>query len=256
MLGVDEDARLSFRALNYVTELRMCEDGAPLDARQKLLLMMLAHYHNSEVNASWPSVPRLAVESLCDEGTARRHLKYLEKHNVLMRLKPETQGRGQLTRYVFLAIDRPTELARLLNGKGVQDATLFSAGKRVAEGVQTEPERVAEGVQNGIRYKEELELKASRNSDAIQAENKTKEQAQELWRTVSAEMLEELGGHRWDTWLKPARTNGVVDGWLQLYLPNAQFLQWVTEHFRMSIQARCERLGLRGVILLSAGVGD
>ncbi len=142
---------MSVEAMAYALNLERCEDGAELSQSQKLLLMILANYHNTRSKTSWPSLPTLAEQCLCSEDTIRRAFEYLERHCTVLRVKPERQGRKQITEYMLLGFDRrdvlAQKLAELAAGKGSHGATLFCPEKRVAEGSQIEPERVAEGSQ-------------------------------------------------------------------------------------------------------------
>jgi hypothetical protein len=273
---------VSIRAVAYVKELKECEDGAALSAGQKLLLMVLADYHNPETRTAWPSLPTLAGESLVSEAQARRYLQYLERHCVVIRLKPTSQGRGQKTEYSFLAIDQPKELARRLNAsaEGLQDDTLFSTPKRVAEGLQIEPKRVAEGLQIGDAYKEEPRTRSNLNlarprivrepssfrtgqskyttaeivdrPERKPPEGANVESACSTWRTVAGAIREEIGQHAYEIWLKPAHALWVLDEWLYVELPTRDYYSIVTERYRVEIDKHCKSVGLQGVILMVA----
>lgn len=69
--------------------------------RQKLLLMVLADYHNTARQAAYPSLKLLAEESLMDVRECRRVLNELE--HLIQRVPG--QGRGDFTEYRFLALD-------------------------------------------------------------------------------------------------------------------------------------------------------
>lgn len=145
---------MSWEATAYVKKLSECPDGAALDAGMKLLLFVLADYHNTELRRAFPSVKTLARESLIHYDTAKRYLHYLESHLVIEQHHPENQGSGQMCWYSILELDAPERLAACLHrlAKGVQAAPLFSTPKRGAEGVQEEAKRGAEGVQEESSY--------------------------------------------------------------------------------------------------------
>lgn len=138
---------MSFKALNYVMDLDVCEDGADLTAGQKMILFCLAHCHNPEHGHAWPSLPYIAQKSKISEQQARRNIHYLEAHGVLRVVKPERQGRGQVTKYFFPVID---DAGANDGEKGSHNVTLFSDKKRVSKGSHLDGERVSEGYQKGI----------------------------------------------------------------------------------------------------------
>ena len=90
---------MSHQASAYVKGLLRDQVTRP----QKLLLMVLADYHNTETQLSYPSLERLALESLVDERAARRILNELEGR-IIERVPG--QGRGNHTAYRFIAIDK------------------------------------------------------------------------------------------------------------------------------------------------------
>lgn len=148
---------MSHEASLYVTELVECPDGAELTAIHKAVLWYLADAHNTSTRLCCPGLSLISHKSRVKKDTLKRVLHYLEDHCVIKRVHPKNQGRGQMVRFVFLALDTPAELAQMVRkrGKGMYGAPLFSSPERGDEGVQTPPERGAEGVQIGIHNKEE-----------------------------------------------------------------------------------------------------
>jgi len=61
---------LSWRATAYVKTLTKHPDGSALTAREKLLLFVLADYHNDDKGYSWASLGSIARDAL----TSRRHI--------------------------------------------------------------------------------------------------------------------------------------------------------------------------------------
>jgi hypothetical protein len=74
-----------------------------VNPRQKLLLMVLADYHSTETLLAYPSLKRLAEESLTDERKARRILNELEGKIIE---RGPGNGAGNFTAYRFIAIDK------------------------------------------------------------------------------------------------------------------------------------------------------
>jgi hypothetical protein len=125
---------MSHRATLYVKDLRLCPNGETISQLEKLVAYALADYHQDKLNArTFPSVASLAAESMMDERACRRHLANLERKGVIERVRPETQGRGSLTFYLFCELDRIEKggqcVPLLLNRK---------EGKRGTEGGQKE----------------------------------------------------------------------------------------------------------------------
>jgi hypothetical protein len=144
---------MSWTATAYVKTLQECPDGAALDAGHKLLLFVLADYHNTELKRAYPSIRSLARDALISYDTCKRYLDYLEKHLVIEQHHPEHQGAGMVCWYSIMELDEPARLkVRLYQmAKGVQSAPLFSGDKRGAEGVQNGEKRGAEGVHSRAR---------------------------------------------------------------------------------------------------------
>ena len=109
---------MSWHATAWVKDLQVCPDGTRLSRGQKLLLFVLADYHNTSLKQAWPSVLTLAAEAMLSASQTKRDLRYLEEHLVIERCRPKSHGKGHLNAYRFLALDAPDELSRLLE-KGV-----------------------------------------------------------------------------------------------------------------------------------------
>ncbi len=137
---------MSLEAVAYVKELLACPDGASLNPRQKLLAFTLGDYHHPEVRAAWPSVVRLARETLTSLSQVKRDLAYLEEHRLIRKLHPQKMGRGWVCAYEFVALD-----GRKQDEKGVHGEPLFSASKSGPKGVQGKTERGSKAVQKGFR---------------------------------------------------------------------------------------------------------
>ncbi len=173
---------MSWEATAYVKGLRCCADGAPLSKGQKLLLMVLADYHNPAWHAAWPAVPRLAEEALSSLAQVGRDLAYVELHGVIKRVRPERQGRGQTTTYQFLALDV---------GKGAHGEHLSRSQERCSEGAHGASERCSEGTHGEQRNKEELGT--IKNEEQAPGAAASEFNAAEMAR-ICCERLDFLGG--------------------------------------------------------------
>ncbi len=74
---------MSWHATAFVKKMTAHPDGTKLTAREKLLLFVLADYHNEERNCAWAGLTTLATDSL----TSRRHV---------MRMLEEMEFKGTL----------------------------------------------------------------------------------------------------------------------------------------------------------------
>jgi hypothetical protein len=86
-----------------------------LQVTEKLVLLLLADYHNTHAKRAWPSVPLLAEEALLGERQLQRILRTLEEKKVIQ--THQGNGRGNYSIYEFLGLERVTSGPPLLNGK-------------------------------------------------------------------------------------------------------------------------------------------
>jgi hypothetical protein len=110
-------------------------------AAEKLLLFVLADYHNTATKAAWPSLPLLAGEALISRSTARRLLRSLEEKRLLRWEKGI--GRGVLSVYRFVEVDENEELIKgsiltpFSDGKGSKKGS--KKGVKSAPPIRKEP---------------------------------------------------------------------------------------------------------------------
>src|SRR6516162_3345290 len=101
---------MSWRASAYVKDLVVCPNGEPITRAEKLVLFVLADYHQDKMGAyTYPSILQIAPKALCTKDTCSDALASLEDKGVLECVKPARQGRGQVTYYVFLELDKVDE---------------------------------------------------------------------------------------------------------------------------------------------------
>lgn len=217
---------MSWHATAWVKDLRVCPDGASLSRGQKLLLFVLADYHNTAQKLAWPSVPTLAAEALLSMSQTKRDLSYLEEHCVIQRSRPKRYGKGHLTGYTFLALDDPATLALLLS-KRVHYEPLFAADRRSSnrgqiqpqmgsEEVHFEAQRGSEGVQNATSYIEEQrtveyeQLNEEQHADGVL--NPVVRLALAAWLSAKDDLRSELRADAWELWVRPAMLLNVFAG--------------------------------------------
>jgi len=94
---------LSWRATAHVKPLTHHGDGTPLSAREKLILFVIADYHNEDYNCAWMSVTKAARASLTSERRFRELLQRLEKRKTLEIERRE----GRTNRYFFPGLTPP-----------------------------------------------------------------------------------------------------------------------------------------------------
>ena len=75
---------MSWKATAWVKSLTHHPDGSPLTARQKLVLFVLADYHNDERGFAWVSTRRAAIESLTSRRWLIDILQTLESHGTVI----------------------------------------------------------------------------------------------------------------------------------------------------------------------------
>jgi hypothetical protein len=92
-------------AREYVMALTKTPNGERLTRSEKFLLLCLADYHNRYSKIAFPSVQRLALDTLSCEREVRYLLRSLERKGLIIAIRPGRQGRGGLTHYVFLELD-------------------------------------------------------------------------------------------------------------------------------------------------------
>lgn len=154
---------MSHRATLYAKELRVCPNGELISKLEKLVLYALADYHQDRMGENtFPSVARLADESLMDERSCRRLLASLERKGVLSRERPTRQGCGHLTFYRFIDLDKKG---------GLTDPLFLSQkeGKRGAKGGQKGGTECT-ALDNGNLEQEQKQIQLTPQPPAAQGE--------------------------------------------------------------------------------------
>ena len=88
---------MSWANITDIKKLKVTPDGTPISKSEKLLLFVLADYHNDESGEAWLSLPRLAAESLQTEARVVRILQGLERRNVLQIILDPAAPRLRIT---------------------------------------------------------------------------------------------------------------------------------------------------------------
>lgn len=225
---------MSWQATAWVKELRACPDGAPLSRGQKLLLFVLADYHNTARKLAWPSVPTLASESLLSLSQAKRDLAYLETHCVIERQRPERFGKGHLITYRFLPLDAPEQLSQLLRKRSHHEPfskappTGPDRGQEITESgslrVHLAAEKGSERVHTAPVLIEERRTTEqeppTKKQHAASDKNPVVQKALSAWFAVKNGLRSEMPRESWNLWVRPAELLNVFDGrYLLLSLP-------------------------------------
>lgn len=152
---------MSWEASGFIKKQLACADGAQMSRGQKLLLLVLADYHDTKRKLAYPSVKTLAEECLSSLAQTKRDLAYLEEHLSILRSR-DGSGRGSNYTYKFVGLDLSIDEARrvlALRSEGVHGEPLFSAAERGSHGAHKgftgAQERGSEGVHGCNGYKEE-----------------------------------------------------------------------------------------------------
>ena len=107
---------MSWSATAYVKLLRQTHDGKLLTKAQKLVLFVLADYHNDERGDAWTSLRHLASASLHTVSGVIRVLRVLEQKGVIHIVRDPNATKTKVTnRYQFPAIDTITTDHRSLD---------------------------------------------------------------------------------------------------------------------------------------------
>lgn len=210
---------MSWHATAWVKDLQACPDGARLTRGQKLLLFVLADYHNTAQKFAWPSVLTLASEALLSVSQTKRDLSYLEEHCVIQRCRPKHYGKGHMNGYKFLALDDPTRLAELLL-KRVHGDPLSDSDEKGSERVQIqsqkgskrvhfEAQKGSERVQNGTpsieqrTIEQEQELNEEQHAEGVL--NPVIQRSLTAWIAAKDDLRALLGAGAWSLWIRPAK---------------------------------------------------
>ena len=87
---------MSWANTAYIKKLKVPPAGTPISKSEKLLLFVLADYHNDESDEAWVSLPRLAAESLQTSAGVVRILQGLERKGVLQMIRDPAAPRSRL----------------------------------------------------------------------------------------------------------------------------------------------------------------
>lgn len=99
---------MSWAATAYVKPLRKAPNGESVSLTEKLVMYTLADYFNDEKGYAWPSLSRLADESLLTRRGLLKVLKSLEKKGLICIVRDPHAARKQATNhYRFPALEAP-----------------------------------------------------------------------------------------------------------------------------------------------------
>lgn len=97
---------MSWKATAYVKPLSAAPDGTPITRSEKLLMLILADYHNDEQRAAWPSGQTLARDALLSLRYVRKLVLSLKRKGLVCTSRRLThEGDPDSTRYHFHALD-------------------------------------------------------------------------------------------------------------------------------------------------------
>jgi Helix-turn-helix domain len=97
---------MSWKATAYVKPLKAAPDGTPLTRSEKLLMLILADYHNDEQRAAWPSGQTLARDALLSLRYVRKLVLSLKRKGLVCTSRRlSREGDLDSTLYHFHALD-------------------------------------------------------------------------------------------------------------------------------------------------------
>ncbi len=102
---------MSWAATSYVKKLRSAPNGEAITKGEKLVLFVIADYHNDERGDAWASMARLAFESLHSRRGVVKTVQALERKKVLSVYRsPDAATKRITNRYRFPALEAPPQL--------------------------------------------------------------------------------------------------------------------------------------------------
>ncbi len=119
---------MSWAATSYVKKLRKAPNGEAITKGEKLVMLVIADYHNDERGDGWVSIKRLALESLHSRRGVVKTVQALERKGVLsVHRSPDAATKRITNRYRFPELEAPPqprtgEVDSLGLGKGVHQA--------------------------------------------------------------------------------------------------------------------------------------
>ncbi len=101
---------MSWKASAYVKELVVAPNGERVTRTEKLVLLVLADYHDERLNEAWPSVKTWAEDALVSEQTLKRIRSRLILKGVITSSPVQREnGSWSSNRYGFTALTTRTK---------------------------------------------------------------------------------------------------------------------------------------------------
>lgn len=124
---------MSWKATAFVKEI-----VAGITVHEKMVLFVLADYHNTTHKVAWPSIPTLAKEALMEERSVYRILERLEEKGFLERIVRSGKANG----YRFCVLDTPDSASGVpLTGPLTPEAITPDPGDSAIRKERVEPVR-------------------------------------------------------------------------------------------------------------------
>jgi DNA-binding MarR family transcriptional regulator len=125
---------MSWEMAGRVKRILAGRNGEPISTTDKLLLLILADYHDPESGYAWPSVKILAEQCLSTERTIQTSLRHLEKCNLV---KTEMKA-GKRSKYFLLPVEKGGENSAVVHPDEVLDrqSSVLSGDASIIEPTQ------------------------------------------------------------------------------------------------------------------------
>lgn len=212
---------MSWEAAGFVKKGLQCPDGAPLSRGQKLILFVLADYHDTKKRMAWPSVVTIAEEALTSLAQTKRDLAYLEEHFAIERVR-DRAGRGANYQYRFVGLDVSVAEVRA-RLEGAQGEPFFSTHEKgseeVRKGFKQPAEKGAERAHDERRTKEEPKPTEPEPKPAALPSC----DASDLWIKIQSELQNTINGHTFAIWFKPMHGKSYAGDVLTVEIPTFDF---------------------------------
>jgi hypothetical protein len=223
---------MSWRCSGFVKSLLKGINGEPLTRSEKLIALVLADYYDESYGFAWPSISRLARESLMSGRMVRRVLRSLEEKGILQTRKGG--GVGCTSRYRFpglvdsentamVSVLNTTTGGKAINGKGTPAVRKGTPG--VGKG------DIAMSAKPSV-VQPPVEPPSSRYASPENRPPWPIHSPRTFWKAVLKAAKNGNSKVRWQIFeehLVPARAIGWQDGRLILKVPTEEFAAWLHE---------------------------
>ncbi len=219
---------MSFEALDYVYRLRVASNGEAITRDEKHLLLYLAHAHNSDSGAAWPSQETIAKDCMMSKRHVQDLFDSLERKGLVRVIHPEKYGRGRYASYRFPELDARHKRSSM---RAPDDG---KAHKRCTEQRGKMQEGRSIGAQGSPLIKEELRTENTKTERQFDREpipeGLDQDRGKYVWSVILKYLECRINPESYMTWLKTLQAVGCADGVLWIHAPSPECKQIVERY--------------------------